>query len=312
MLAKRSQIVDAQFLARHSQFTNLLGAGQATANVPPTPLGNLVPPNPYNYENSRLACQAGVNGIQAKISAEHSSIPGPPESVRMIGPTSFLPIQDQPSTAISNKTSALDSRSSAGCATSDLPHVGNPPNEWKGQMPDGTDIEPNSPQGLTDNIASVNAQLGDHNPISEQACGADMMDLDTGSDSTGALVPKNTAEEQNPGTPNRTGTPTSGKPQKPATPSKTTLGIVAQTTPGTPSRAASNGLATSKHFTNDAPRALRASSHASSVSARELKRKRSITPSARACSTAFNSGFESLNDAFRSGSVSHHTRPQAK
>ena len=300
MLAKRSQIANAQVLARHPQFANVSGVGQAPANMTPTPQGNVVLHSHFNYEDWRLARQAGVNAFPTKMIAEHGSIPGAPESVQMIGPSSFFPIQDRHSTAISN---------TAGRATSDLRALENPPNVLGGQKSYPNFLQSNSPQVLTDNIATVNApQIGDQSPASEEACRANMMDLEAGSNPTVMSIPKDTAKEQNAGTPNRTGTPMSGKPQNPITPPKT-----ARTTPGTPSRASSGGPVTSKHpattlLTTDRGRVLRSSSRAGSLSAEEAEQKRSSTRSAREPSASFRSGFDSLNDAFRSGSGPHPVR----
>ena len=298
MLAKRSQVANAQVLARHPQFANVSGAGQAAASMTPTPQGNVALHSHFNYEDWRLARQALVNAVPPKMTAEHSSIPGAPESAQMIGPVSFFPIQDRHSTAISNV---------AGHATSDLRALENPPNVLGGQKPHRISLQSNSPQVLTDNTATVNAQIGEQNSASEETCRANMMDLDAGSNSTVISIAKSTAKEQSAGTPNHTGTPMSGKPQKLITPPKT-----ARTTPGTPSRASSGGPVTSEHsattlLTNDARRVLRSSSQVSSLSGRESKQKRSSTPSTREPSTSFRSGFGSLNDAFRSGSAAHHT-----
>lgn len=323
MLAQRSQVANAQSLARHSQFDNVSGVGQAPANVTPTPLGYTIPHHYSNHEDWRLACQAGVNAIQTMM----SSIPGASDSMQIIGSSSVLPIQDQPNTVVSNTISAVDSTSTAvdsmstaGRVTSDLQLMKDSLKVSEGRMPDLTAVQPNPPQVRTDNIALVNARIGKQNSISEEARRANMKDWDAAAAaSTAIFASKSTAKKQNAATPNRTGTPTSGKPQKPTTPSKTASGKLAQTTHGTPSRASSSGTGTRKHLpatnlvTADARRLLRSNSCASSPSAHEPKQKpSSTTPSAaRACSTSFNSSFDSLNDAFLSGSGSHPGRQRA-
>lgn len=330
MLAQRSQVANAQSLARHSQFDNVTGVGQAPANVTPTPLGYTIPHHYSNHEDWRLACQAGVNAIQAMM----SSIPGASDSMQIIGSSSVLPIQDQPNTVVSNTISAVnststavdsmstavDSTSTAGRVTSDLQLMKDSLKVSEGRMPDLTAVQPNPPQVRTDNIALVNARIGKQNSISEEARRANMKDWDAAAAaSTAIFASKSTAKKQNAATPNRTGTPTSGKPQKPTTPSKTASGKLAQTTHGTPSRASSSSPGTSKHLpatnlvTADTRRLLRSNSRASSASAHEPKQKpSSTTPSAaRACSTSFNSSFDSLNDAFLSGSGSHPGRQRA-
>ncbi|KAL8796479.1 MAG: hypothetical protein Q9195_001153 [Heterodermia aff. obscurata] len=309
MLAKRSQVDNAQFLPRHSQLVNVSGAGQVPANVTPTPLGTVIP------NNWRLASLAGFNALQTKMCALSSGIRGASDPVQMIGSSSVLPIQDQPSTAFSYRMPTVDFTSTAGRATSDLQPVGYLPTVSQEQLSDYTAFQPNLPQVRTDNIGSGSAQSSEQNLTSEEAGRGNTNHVNSGSNSNVESVPENTTNEQNPGTPNRNVTPTSGKPQKPTTPSKISLGISASTTPGTPSRASSSGPVKSKPATTtlNAPRVLRSSSHAGAPSAREPNQKRSSTPSARACSTSFNSSFDSLNDAFRSGSgSSNHSRQEAR
>ena len=321
MMAKRNQAVIAQSIAQNSQFANASGAGQAPTNVTPTPLGTAITHNyhnPYNYPEAwRLASRAGPNGIQTKRYAEHSNIPGAAESGQIIGSSSVLPTQSQSNMVVPNTISTVDSASTSGDAIFDLQPMEDPLNVSKGQLPDLTAVQPNSPAVRTDNIALVNARIGEQNSNSEEPGRANTKDLNVRADSTVISVPKNTAKEQNAATPNRTGTPTSGIPPKPTPSSKTTFGRLARNTPGMPSRSSSSGPVPSKHpatalITADAPRVLRSNSYAGSLNAPESKQKQSTTPSARACSTSFHSGFHALNDAFLSGSNSHHTRPQAK
>ena len=296
MLAKRSQASNVPVPPQQSRFFNVAGVGQALAHVMPTPLASEMPLKYSSYEAWRVDNQPWVDAFKTKWLPGHSTLPG-----TLLGASEPL-------------VPTVGSMSIAGPATTDLQPAKNPHNVSEGQLPDSAAIQPISSQVRTDKIGFVNAQVGEPNSTSEEAPEADTNDLDAGSDSNVKSVPNNTANEQNPGTPRRTGTPTNNKPQNPTTPSKTTLGIPAQTTPGTPSRTSVSVPVLSRRSTTpvtaDARRVLRSSSHAGSLSARESKQKRSNTPSAaRACSTSFHSGFESLNDAFMSGSDS---RQEAK
>lgn len=292
MLAKRSQASNVPVPPQQSRFFNVAGVGQALAHVMPTPLASEMPLKYSSYEAWRVNNQPWVDAFKTKWLPGDSTLPGASQPL----------------------VSAVDSTSIAGPVNADLPPAKNPHNVSEGLLPDSTAIQPNVSQVRTARIGSVNAQIGEPNSTSEEARKADTKDLDAGAGSNVKSVPNNTANEQNPGTPKRSGTPTNNKPQNPTTPSKTTLGIPAQTTPGTPSRTSVSAPVLSRRSTTpvtaDARRVLRSSSHAGSLSARESKQKRSNTPSAaRACSTSFHSGFESLNDAFMSGSDS---RQEAK
>ena len=218
MVAQRNQAANAQFPARHSQFANVPGVGQAPANGTPTTLGNPIPRNLGIHENWLSACQTGVNainGIQKEMYAKHSSIPGGSDSVQTIGSSSVLPIQDQPNTVVSNTISIVDSASTAGRVTFDFQPREGPSNVSEGQKPDLTAVQPNPPQVRTDNIALVNARMGKQNSISEEARRTNVKDWAAAAASPVISASKSPAKSQNAATPERTGTPSSGKSQKP-------------------------------------------------------------------------------------------------
>lgn len=317
MMARRAQAEYAQMVAERHQHTNTLSAGQ----VRPTNATSRPPSNATSksYEDGRVARQAGTNADSPNLNPNIGKILQDSGPKPVIGPAPVVVSQSQQALPIQPTSSSGQLAKPARAPLSNLQPV------QKLGLQSNVQASPSTLGQNPKTTASTNNQSGGH-PIYKDNAKASSRDSIKGAASTAkAKMSAEIAKIVGLVTPKRTGTPTSGQPGNPATPSKTNFRIPIPTTPGTPSKSTgtpskttSTGADASRRsatapVTAVGSRANTSGTDASAPSGPVLKRKLSNTssgdkyPGSRSTTGQFISTYKSLGDAFVSG-----TQPERK